>query len=132
MIGGSDIVIPAVGGPAALEACARIVKQNWPNARFENAVTGEKYERLDDIPFAAVRELLVYPDAQAEAAWDADSPDSPENSMLNLIVSPESITVVTDNPDTPNMRSILDSIGHLPRPLINEAKPSAPVPRLRS
>ena len=110
MIGGSDIVFPAVGDSAALEACARIVGRHWPNIRFEDAITGDKYQRLGDIPFGRVRELLAYLDSGAEAAWDADSPDSPENSMLYLIVRPQDVTVVLDNPNTPEMRSILESI----------------------
>jgi hypothetical protein len=113
MIGGNDIVFPAVGDPASLEACARIVRRHWPDVRFEDAITGVKYERLDDIPFGMVRELLAYPDADAEAAWDAESPDSAENSMLYLIVRPDDITVVLDNPDTAEMRSILGAIHDL-------------------
>jgi hypothetical protein len=115
MIRGNDIVFPAVGDAAALEGCARIVGRHWPNIRFEDAVTGDKYERLGDIPFRNVRELLAYPNAEAEAAWDADRPDSAENSMLYLIVRPEDITIVIDNPDTAEMRSILDAIRDLLR-----------------
>lgn len=110
MIGGNDIVFPAVGDPATLEACVRIVEQHWPDVRFEDAVTGDKYRRLADIPVGNVRKLLAYPDAKAEAAWDADSLNSPENSILILIVRPGDITLVVDNPDTAVMRSILDSI----------------------
>ena len=113
MIGGNDIVFPAVGDSAALEACARIVGRRWPNIRFEDAITGDKYQRLGDIPFGKVRELLAYPNAEAEAAWDADSPDSPENSMLYLIARPADITVVLDNPNTAEMRSILEAIRDL-------------------
>ena len=110
MIGGIDIVIPAVGDSAALEGCARVVGRYWPDVRFEDAVTGDKYRRLGDLPFGKVSELLAYPDAEAEAAWDSDSPDSPENSMLYLIVRPEEITIVIDNPDTARMRAILGGI----------------------
>jgi hypothetical protein len=110
VIGGNDIVFPAFGDSAALEGCARIVGRHWQDIRFEDAVTGDKYPRLGDIPFGLVRELLAYPDADAEAAWDSDSPDSPENSMLYLIVRPQDITVVLDNENTPEMRSILASI----------------------
>jgi hypothetical protein len=42
MIGGNDIVFGAVGGPASLEACARIIRRRWPNVRFEDAVTGSE------------------------------------------------------------------------------------------
>ncbi|MEO6812230.1 MAG: hypothetical protein ABI353_24240 [Isosphaeraceae bacterium] len=110
MIGGSDIVFPAVGGPAALNACARIIQRLWPHARFENAVTGEKYAQLIDIPFVELTELLAYPNSEAEAAWDADSSESPENSMLYIIVRDEDVTVVLDNPETAEMRSILEAI----------------------
>lgn len=110
MIGGNDIVIPAVGDPAALEACARIVQRHWPQARFEDAETGDKYNRYGEIPFGCVRQLLAYPDADAEAAWDADRPDSPPNSMIYLILSPDFVTAVLDDPSEAAMRSILESI----------------------
>jgi hypothetical protein len=108
MIGGTDIVIPAVGDPAALDACARIVQRRWPHARFEDAVTGEKYARYADIPLGRVRELFAYPDDSAEAAWDADRPDSPPNSILYLILSANFVTVVLDDPNTADMRAMLE------------------------
>ena len=110
MIAGNDIVFPAVGDAATLGSCARIVGRHWPNIRFEDAITGEKYPHLDDVPFGKVRELLAYPNAEAEADWDADSPDSLENSMLYLIARPKDITVVIDNPETAEMQSILHAI----------------------
>jgi hypothetical protein len=110
MIGGNDIVFPAVGDSASLEACARIVRRWWPQVRFEDAVTGDKYQRLDHVPFGLVRELLAYVNADAEAAWDADSPDAAVNSMLYLVVRPEDITLVMDDPSTADMRSMLDAI----------------------
>ena len=58
----------------------------------------------------ALCEVLVYPDASAEATWDADSPDSPPNSMLYLILSTNFITVVLDDPTTADMHPILESI----------------------
>ena len=109
MIGGTDIVIPAIGDSAALDACARIVQRCWPHARFEDAETGEKYARYGDIPLGLVRELFAYPDASAEAAWDADRPDSPPNSMLYLILSPNFVTVVLDDPNTADMRAMLEA-----------------------
>jgi hypothetical protein len=57
-----------------------------------------------------MQELLAYRDAQAEAAWDAASPDSPPNSVLHLIHSPSSIRLELDDPNTPDMRSMLESI----------------------
>jgi len=110
MIGGNDIVFGAVGDPASLEACARIIRKRWPRVRFEDAVTGDKYAMLIDVPFGEVRELLAYPSEEAEAAWDSDSQESPENSMLYVIVREEDITVVLDNPLTADMQFILEGI----------------------
>lgn len=108
MIGGVDVVIPAVGDAAALEACARIVRRYWPHARFEDVETGEKYASSSEIPLGRVRQLFAYSDAQAEAAWDAGQEDSPLNSALYLIRSPDSITIVLDDPNTAAMQTMLE------------------------
>lgn len=84
MIGGTDVVFGAVGSSASLEACARIVRRSWPQVRFEDAVTGDKYERLADVPFGSV------------------------------IARKNDITVVLDNPDTADMRLIIEGIRGLP------------------
>lgn len=110
MIGGTDIVIPATGDPAAFDICARIIRRYWPHARFEDAVTGNKYEQYGDIPLGGVRELFIYRDAHAEAAWDADDANSPANSMLYLVLSRDSITLVLDDPDSAEMRSLVASL----------------------
>lgn len=110
MIGGTDILIPATGDAAALDVCTRILRHFWPRARFEDAVTGDKYEEYGEIPLGCVRELFVYRDAQAESDWDADESSTPENSMVYLILSSDFITVVLDDPDAAEMRSIVASL----------------------
>lgn len=110
MIGGTDIVMPAKGDAAALDACARVIGRHWPQARFEDAITGEKFRHYSEIPIGRLRELLAYPNAEAESKWDADSSDSPPNSMLYIILSDESVTAVLDDASSDEMRSILDSM----------------------
>lgn len=110
MIGGMDIVIPAVGDSAALDACVRILRRQWPGARFENAETGDKYASYEQIPLDQLSQLLVYPDAESEALWDADSPDSPPNSMIYLLAAPDCITVVLDDPETLAMQATLKAL----------------------
>lgn len=110
MIGGTDIVIPSTGDSAALDICARIVRCWWPQARFEDAATGEKYSQYGDIPLGCVHELLAYRDAEAEHSWDAGEPDAPVNSMLYFIVSPDCVTVVLDDPAAAEMQQILTSL----------------------
>lgn len=110
MIGGQDVVLKAHGGPASLDACASIVANYWPDARFEDAATGAKYSRVRDVPFGKMRELLIYANPATEQAWDEDQTEAPENSMIYLIVEPQEITVVADNPEAPEMKSILKSM----------------------
>jgi hypothetical protein len=110
VIGGSDVIIPATGDSAALDACARIIQRYWPRARFEDVLTGQKYGSYGEIPVGRVRQLFAYPDASAEAAWDADNAVAARNTMIYLILAPQSVTVVLDDPNAPDMRSILDSI----------------------
>lgn len=117
MIGGVDVMVPAVGNAAALEACVRIIQRRWPHARFEDAETGEKFARYEDIPLGRVRELFAYSDAQAEASWDTDRDDSPPNSMLYLILSPDFLTVVLDDPNTADMQVLIESFRTILSPL---------------
>lgn len=115
MIGGQDIVIPAVGDATTLEACARVVQRCWPHARFEDAETGDKFDAYWDIPFGRVRELFAYSDQKTEAAWDEDRADAPPNSMLYLILSAKSVTVVLDDARVAPMETLLQSIRFMMR-----------------
>jgi hypothetical protein len=86
------------------------VQRQWPSARFEDAETGTKYSSQSKIPIAQVHQLLAYPDAEAERLWDNDSPNSPANSMMQVIVGEQSITVVVDDPQLGEMPAILEGI----------------------
>jgi hypothetical protein len=110
MIEGTDIVIPAKGDPEALDSCARLIREYWPLATFENALTADKYDRYEDLPFGRLRELFVYPDRSAEKAWDQGDANAATNSMIYLILSPDNVTVILDDPNTEEMRSMLESI----------------------
>ncbi len=110
MIGGTDVVIRAKDEPETLDACVRIIREYWPHAQFEDALTGEKYNRYHELSFGQLRELFVYPDAMAESAWDRSDGNAATNSILYLILSPQSVTVVVDDPATEPMRSLLASI----------------------
>ena len=99
MIGGVDVIMKAPSGPQALEVCVRAIRRHWPEARYENAETGDKFRHYRMVPFGQLSELLVYVDPKAEASWDADSSDSPVNSMIYLISSAHSVTAVVDDPN---------------------------------
>jgi len=110
MIGGTDILLRTSGNPAALDACTRVLQRYWPQARFENALTGDKYSGSTDLPAGRVRELLVYRDTAAEAAWDAEHGNAAPNTMIYLILSSDCLTAVLDDPNTEEMQSILESM----------------------
>jgi hypothetical protein len=110
MIGGSDILIPAIGDPAALDACVRIIGRYWPAARFEDAVTGTKYEDYEALPTGILSEVLVYRDPPSEIDWDNGMSDTGTNTMIYLILSPSYVTAVVDDPNAVEMQMILESI----------------------
>jgi hypothetical protein len=110
MIGGTDVIFLAEGDPVALDGCARIVQRYWPRASFEDALTGKRYGGYGDLPIGRIRELFVYQDSTAEAAWDAENGDAGPNSMIYLILSPNVVTAVVDDPNAGQMRFILASI----------------------
>ena len=60
MIGGIDISIPTQAGDSSLVAAVRAIVQYWPNAVFEDGVTGERFGRLMEVPFGRIEEVFVY------------------------------------------------------------------------
>src|SRR5260370_39697202 len=111
MIGPTDIMVPPTADAVVtLDVSARIIQRHWNHARFEDPATGKKYRTYDEIPFSHLEELLAYRNAQAEALWDSDSPESPVNTMLHLIFFPKCIKSRTDDQNAPNIQSIRESI----------------------
>lgn len=115
MIGGIDIMIPTQAGPSSLVAAVRAIVQYWPNAVFENAVTGDRYARLANIPFGRLDEVFVYRDAKTADAWDAEGavPDL-HDTMVHVITDEDRLTLVVDSTEgliaelIAAVRSVLD------------------------
>lgn len=97
MIGGIDVRLSTMAGESSIEVAVRAVRQRWPRATFENALTGEKYTLFWQIPFGEIQELFVYRDSQCAKKWDADGA-VPEvyNTIIHLIPDDELLTVVVD------------------------------------
>jgi hypothetical protein len=97
MIGGIDIQIPTRCGASSVEVTVRSIRQKWPNAAFENAVTGERYGDFCLIPFGEIEELFVYRDSASADSWDVEGAiPSLENTMIHIVADEELITVVVD------------------------------------
>jgi hypothetical protein len=95
------VPLPTADPIAFLDACARIVYRYWAQARFEDPTTGKRYPSYQEIPFGGVKQLLVYPNSEAEVA---------PNSMLRLIRSPQSILAVIDGSEVGDRPSLLASM----------------------
>ncbi len=111
MIGGTDIVIPTGGGHAALDLCLRVIWRHWPEAVFEDALTGDRYDRYELLPIGRLTEVLVYRDGAAAKEWDEKGADpSLENTMIHLLLGEKTLTAVVDKPEEQAMRALLGSI----------------------
>ena len=101
MIGGIDVQIPTRCGPLATEVAVRAVRQRWPQAEFENGVTGERYREFCQIPFGEIDEIFVYRDRASADSWDAEGAiPSLYNTMIHIVADQELITVVVDERDS--------------------------------
>lgn len=110
MIGGIDVRIPTRAGVSSSEVAVRAIRQKWPNAVFENGLTGDRYDGFWNIPFGEIEELFVYKDSDAATIWDAKGAvDEASNSMIHLISDPDLLTVVVDEKNA-EMEVILSSI----------------------
>src|SRR5437773_583117 len=111
MIGGTDIVIPTGGGHAPLDLCLRVVRRYWPEAVFEDALTGDRYDRYESLPIGRLTEVLVYQDGRSAKEWDEKGADpSLGNTMIHLLLGEKTLTAVVDNPTEQIMREIIDSM----------------------
>ena len=110
MIGGIDIEIATKCGDLGVEFAARAIKDFWPDAVFEDATTANRYDGLDEVPFARMRDLFVYRDSASADLWDAEGA-VPEayNTMIELIADDALLTVVIDEKDG-QMDAILAAI----------------------
>jgi len=113
MIGGIDIEIPTQLGPAALDRGTRTILRAWPEAVIVDADTGAKLQDLAGVSFTELRELLIYRDPAAEARWELEGA-IPElrDTMVHLLADDELITVVVDDPSSPEMQSLLEDLHH--------------------
>jgi hypothetical protein len=110
MIGGIDIQIPTYGGASSIEVAVRTIRQQWPQAVFENGLTGERYDHFRQIPFGDIEEIFVYRDRNAADLWDQEgSIPATQNTMIHLLADADLITAVVDERD-PAMEEILAGI----------------------
>ena len=110
MIGGVDVLIPTRAGDSSIEVAVRAIRQKWPQAAFENSLTGERYGSFRRVPFGKLGEIFVYRDTATADAWDAEGAVPVlSNTMIHLIADADAVTVVVDEKDA-EMQEILAAI----------------------
>jgi hypothetical protein len=100
MIGGTDVIFEtALSQAHSLEIAVRNVARLWPNAIFQDALSGEIFAGPDAMPFSRINELLCYRDADARQRWDELGADVVrQNTMIHLLAYDAGrLTVVVDD-----------------------------------
>ena len=112
MIGGHDKLFKTHISPAmTLDTCARAIWTHWPQAVFQDAATGRRYEAYSRIPFAQISELFVYQDENSFISWEALGADPSNcNMMVHLLCADHDLTVVVDDPNAHEMAALLSSL----------------------
>ena len=109
-IGGIDILIPhQIDEKLAVYLTARLIRQRWKNAVFEDTNTEEYYEDYHKLPMRELSEVFVYKDKICKAEWDWDAGNAAPNTMIYVIGQKDLITVVVDERDA-EMNEIVSSI----------------------
>ncbi|HEX4000667.1 MAG TPA: hypothetical protein VHX65_19115 [Pirellulales bacterium] len=97
MIGGIDLELPTWAGDSTLERAVEATRQLWPDAVFQEVLTGDRYDTFDQMPFGGKRQIFVYRDVKAADRWEAmGAVPSLYNTMVHLITDPGFITIVVD------------------------------------
>jgi hypothetical protein len=110
MIGGIEIRLPTRGVTAPLEVAVRAIGQEWPDAVFENGISGERYDEFGQIPFGSIEEIFVYRDRDSADVWEAHGAiPAVHNTMIHIISDDGLLTLVVDRRDAA-MEAILGAV----------------------
>lgn len=108
MIGGFDIVIRTTSGVVGLNCCLHIARSLWPNAVFEDARQEAAAGTYRDLQFDGLDEVFIYRDAEAAREWDELGAEPHlANTMIHVLCSPQSVTIVVDDPEQSEMADFL-------------------------
>lgn len=100
MIGGIEKDIETNAGDASIEVAIRAIRHEWPNALFEDALSGERFETFEQVPFGVTQEIFVYQDETAYDDWEAmGAVPQLSNTMIHLIHDDGFLTIVFDKLD---------------------------------
>ena len=113
MIGGIDIALPTrATRQQAMVASLRLIRLFWRDAVIEDAYTSEKFSiRVDALFPEALSDAFVYVNDEAARKWDELGAE-PElaNTMIQVSVCDQEVTIVVDDPDSGVIPKFLSSL----------------------
>ncbi len=112
MIGGHDltfrVIVPA---PAIVEGVVRLLLKRWTAATLEDALTGERVEFVPGRETPLPGEIFIYRDAEACRSWQQlGAVPETANNMVHLLQGDQTVTLVVDDPQSGEMKSLLDEV----------------------
>jgi hypothetical protein len=111
LIGGTDVTIPTKAGATALDICLRAIRREWPEAVFEDALTGRVFNDYSSIPLKQISELFVFRDRYIACEWENRGCEPGlENTMIHLKPLDDSITLIVDDSSEMSMNRILSAV----------------------
>ncbi len=111
MIGGIDLTLSCDDPDRALRSALAVLSKQWKQCIIEDAVTATDLSPIEISKIPLPAELLVYCDESSQQSWQNDGA-TPENCnrMVHLIRGDAGLTVVVDDPNTSEMRALLNEI----------------------
>lgn len=106
MIGGKDIIFhTSLNAGKLLQDICELIIQSWKEAIIEDAHTGEIINN-----FNGIESVFVYKDKKSASLWEEFGYSSEhKNTMIQIIVKSETMTIVIDEEDD-FMRKIITDI----------------------
>lgn len=118
MISGHDIVIRTTSPDEIAEKILELIQHEWREMVVEDADTGHEVEfsipRFQRVP----REFFAYESPAKKQLWDdRGACRENRNSMFHVLLQPQQITVVVDDPFEAISRNVIGAAQDLSRDL---------------
>lgn len=108
MISGSDSIIRTSSPSEIAEQILKLIWLEWNDMVIEDADTGEEIAIVVPGFQTLPQEFFVYQNAEMKQSWDDEGAcDKNANTMFHILLQPQQVTVVVDDPSLPNNRNVI-------------------------
>ena len=112
MFAGEEMTLPLIADrETTLRLCARAVLEVWRGAVIQDAQTTHVYKDYRKVPFASLKEMMIYRDEAARRSWDELGADeSNRNSMVHFVLAGNELAMVLDDLQSAESRRIVSAV----------------------